>query len=346
MNRMFVTVVAGVVGLTGAWQTVLAANAVPARGRPAVGAGRKAKAEPTAFDQYQRAEYLFTGKLVMAKAGPVARSFPPIHSFSLEIKVADVLRGNVKPGQKLTARHSARQHQAPVLPVGKKCLFVAEMARGNRLRVIRVEEATKKVLKTARIAASLPMGWSMKDGAPVSPWSGLKNAWPKDARPKIEQVVSCTKTGRPALFCGKGVAFKVEKVPPPKAIKWTNPDGDGEYKITVTNTSKKAVKVRALLSDKTGILWKESLVVICQDKARPVPGSKGVAAKPKPTSLKPGQSVSTVINIMAMKNVKWPRGGSRVSFQFCLGKRSVTKSFYYLSRHHDAVRDRVQAKGK
>ena len=32
--------------------------------------------------------------------------------------------------------------------------------------------------------------------------------------------------------------MSTEKVPPERAIKWTNPDGDGLYKITVTNTSK------------------------------------------------------------------------------------------------------------
>ena len=345
MNRMVVMAVAGAIWLAGSWQAACAADAVPGRGRPAVGGGRAAKAPPKAFDQCQRAEHLFTGKLVSAQAGPVARFLPPIHSFSLKITVAEVLRGSVKKDQRLTVQYSARQHQPPVLPVGKQCLFVADMARNGRLRVIRVDEATKAVLKTARVAASLPLGWSMKDGKVVSPWSGLKNAWPKEARPVDEQVLACAKTGRPALFCGKDVAFKVEKVPPAKAIKWTNPDGDGEYTITVTNTSEKGITVRALLSGDTGILWNESLVIICQNKVRPVPGSKGVRAKPGAVTLKAGESVSTVVNIMAMKDVTWPKGGYRVSFQFCLGELSVTKSFYYLSRHHDAVRARVQAGG-
>ena len=303
----------------------------------------QAEAARKAFDQYGKAEYLFIGKLVSAQAGPVARSNPPIHSFSLKITVAEVLRGGVKKDQQLTAQYSARQNQAPVLPVGKQCLFVGETARGNRLRVIRVEEATETVVLSVRLAGFLPLGWSLKGGKVLSPWSGLKNAWPKEAKVAEGKGIACEKTGRPALFCGKDVAFKVEKVPPAKAIKWTNPDGDGEYTITVTNTSKKGITVPALLSGETGILWAESLVVICQNKVRPVPGSKGVAAKPGAVTLKAGESVSTVVNIMAMKNVTWPKGGYRVSFQFCLGERSVTKSFYYLSRHHDAIRARVQA---
>ena len=200
MNRAFLTVIAGVVGLTGAWQVAVAADGVPARGRPALAPGRNAKAQPNALDQYQKAQYLFTGMLVTAQVGPTAQSYPPIHSFSLEVKVADVLRGNLQNGQTLTGRHSARQHQPPVLPVGKKCLFVAEMARGDRLRVIRIEEATQNVLTTARTAAALPLGWLLKDSKPVSPWSGLgKSAWSKEAKVANGQV-ACARTGRPALF--------------------------------------------------------------------------------------------------------------------------------------------------
>ena len=45
----------------------------------------------------------------------------------------------------------------------------------------------------------------------------------------------CATTGRPALMAGGGVSFAVEKMPPAKAIKFRNPDGDGEYKVTLTN---------------------------------------------------------------------------------------------------------------
>ena len=38
---------------------------------------------------------------------------------------------------------------------------------------------------------------------------------------------------------------------------------------------------------------------------------------------------------------EWPRGGYRIEFTFCLGEKANTQSFYYLSKHHDAVRDRA-----
>ena len=46
----------------------------------------------------------------------------------------------------------------------------------------------------------------------------------------------------------------------------------------------------------------------------------------------------TTVNAFRLKNVKWPRGGYRIEFQFCLGELNSTQSFYYLSRHHDKIR--------
>jgi len=37
----------------------------------------------------------------------------------------------------------------------------------------------------------------------------------------------------------------------------------------------------------------------------------------------------------------WPQGGYRIEFQFCLGEKSQTMSFYYMTRHHDPIRRRV-----
>jgi hypothetical protein len=55
-------------------------------------------------------------------------------------------------------------------------------------------------------------------------------------------------------------------------------------------------------------------------------------------TLKAGQSISTVVNALALEGPTWPKGGYRIEFQFCLGERSSKQSFYYMSRHHDAIR--------
>ena len=79
-------------------------------------------------------------------------------------------------------------------------------------------------------------------------------------------------------------------------------------------------------------------MVICQGKARPAPGAKGLSAAPKGAVLKAGEEVSTTVNALLLKNIRWPRGGYRIEFQFCLGELSSTQSFYYMSRHHDKIR--------
>lgn len=304
----------------------------PMPGRP----GAKGRSDPLTL--FQRAQMVFTAELQAARPGPVAKSLPPIYMHRLVLSVKEVLRGGLTVGQEITAHHSARQMKRPKFPVGKLCIVAAEKSRGT-LRVQLIREATGDLLKTAKLAASVPMGWSVKAGKLVSPWTALgAAAWPKDAKPP-EGSPACSVTGRPALPAGKGAKLKVEQVAPPKRIKWTNPDGDGQYRIIVSNPTEQPMIVAALLSDANeNILWKESLVILCQGKARPCPGAKGLSAAPKPTVLKGGQVVSTTVNAFLLKNVRWPRGGSRIAFQFCLGELSSTQSFYYMSRHHDKIR--------
>jgi len=349
-NRLSSAVLAAVLVFCASQQVGLAQRQVPAPAGPAVGGaevpgGRAArKADPV--EQYQTAECVLVGVLQEAKAGPVASSMPPIYTYRLTIEVGEVLRGDVEAGKTIPATYSARQVQAPVLPVGRKCIIVAETAREGGLHAVSILEATDEALKLARAAASLPLGWSQAGGKAVSPWAAMGvRAWPKDSPIAAApgQAV-CSTTGRPALMCGKGVKLTVEAVPPAKAIQWTNPDGDGLYTVTVENTAGKAVQVPALLADEKGvILWDESLAIVCQGTARPVPAAKGVSGKIKPATLEPGQRVSCTVNALAMDNVEWPRGGYRVAFRFCLGELSVTKSFYYMSRHHDAIRDASRA---
>lgn len=297
----------------------------------------RAKTRPKRHEELQRVQCVFTAMLESVTAGPVARSYPPIYTHRLKLTPKEVLRGEIEPGKTIEAAHRARQMQEPTFPVGKMCLVLAEKAHGG-LMVTRIEPLTDDILAEARAAISLPLGWSMVDGKPVSPWAKLgKKAWPGDV-PAPEGTPVCSKTGRPAFRAGAGVQLAAEPVPPPKKIRWTNPDGDGEYKITVTNATDQAVKVPALLADGEKVLWDECLVIICQGKGRPVPTARGIAGRVKPVELGAGESVSTVVNTFLLPDIEWPRGGYRVEFQFCLGELSVVRSFYYMSKHHDAIR--------
>jgi len=307
----------------------------PAVGRPMPGGGKPAPQDP--FIECQKAQIVFIAKLDKVQAGPVGMSYPPMYTHKLTMTVKETLRGTFKAGEEVIANHVARQIKAPTFPEGKLCVVAAQESRGSvRIQFIRL--ADDKLLKTVRDATNLPLGWSRVKDKLLSPWASMgKKAWPAVAKAPAGKP-ACSVTGRPTLMAGPGLSMKVEQVEPPKRIKWTNPDGDGEYRIIITNETDKPVTVAALLSDGKTILWNESLAIICQKKARPVPRAKGVTAAPKATVLKPGQTVSTVVNAFGLKNVQWPRGGYRLEFQFCLGELSVTKSFYYMSRHHDAIR--------
>ena len=220
--------------------------------------------------------------------------------------------------------------------------FRMEVPAGVTVKAI--EEADEKNTAAAKQVCALPGGWTVKEGKLISPWATLgKDAWAVPAAAGDAKGLTCSVTGRPALLAGPEIALTVSPVPPKQAIQWTNPDGDGEYKLTVTNKSDKPVEVPALLTDGKDILWNESIVIECQNKCYLAPGSKGVTTAVKPATLKPGESVSTVINALALRGPEWPRGGYRIEFQFCLGEHAVVHSFYYMSRHHDPIREKLGA---
>jgi hypothetical protein len=313
----------------------LAAEPVPKRAlapiQPGIESGGPAAAKPWA-----ESEAIFTGRLESVQAGPVGLSFPPMYTHTLRFKVDRVLRGKLESGQQLTGSHVARQTEEPVFPEGQVCLVAGSTARGS-FRIERIELADPEKIRSVELAAALPLGWRLEDDQPVSPWAGLPgDGWKNSAaEPK---PLRCVRSGRPALMAGPSVTLAVEHVPPVKEIQWTNPDGDGQYKVTVTNSSDQPIRIPALLTDGQRILWDESLAIICQGKAYPAPGAKGVTSAVQSAELAAGQSVSTVINALRLDGPEWPRGGYRIEFQFCLGELSQTKSFYYMSRHHDPIR--------
>lgn len=290
---------------------------------------------------WSQAQIIFTGKLTKIVEGPTAQSFPPIWNHTLTFTVDKVLRGDVKPGAELTAHHGARQETKPAFATDQPVIVAASKDK-NGLRVTILEPNTEALLDEVKVASLLPLGWTVKAAKPISPWASLgKAAWPADMKDDKEKI-ACSVTGRPALFA-PGIEFKVEKVPPKKDIQWTNPDGDGEYTITVTNPTDKPLVVPALLSADGKVLWDESLVIICQKKPYMIPGARGVAkfgtGNVGPTTLEPKQSISTVVNALRLDGPEWPQGGYRIEFQFCLGEKSSTQSFYYMSRHHDKLRE-------
>ncbi len=293
--------------------------------------------------QWNEAEVVFIGQVNQVKAGPVGMSFPPVHTHTLRIKVSEVLRGDVKVDEQVTCSHSARQELPPEFSLDKPSIVAAMRTRGS-LVIRRIEVADAINTAEAKAGCNLPLGWRVDRGQPISPWAELgKQAWQGEVG---DAKVVCSKSGRPALSAGAEVLLEVEHVPPVREVQWSNPDGDGEYKITVSNPTKKPLVVPALLTDGKDILWANSIAILCQGRAYPCPDFKPNAGPLKPVTLQPGESVSGVVNALKLQGPEWPRGGYRIVFQFCLGEKSVSKSFYYMSRHHDPIRDRLLSKPK
>lgn len=309
----------------------------PGRGPIRLPGGPEQVKAPPAWSSHQ---HVFTGTLEKVVAGPVGRSFPPMFTHKLTFTIKEVIRGDLKPGDQVTASHVARQRAAPVFPEGKACVFGGDKSRGS-LQAKNVVEFDPKKIDAIRLACALPLGWGGDLAKIRSPWADLPAKWPANLKEGAKHF--CATSGRPALGFGSGASFEVEKVPPEAEIKWTNPDGDGDYKITVGNPTDQPVMVPALRRIGGKILWTESLAIMCQDKTYPAPGAKGLSFETLPVTLRPGQKVSGIVNPLALEGPNWPKGGYRISFQLCLGERSSTQSFYYMSRHHDGIRSKLKA---
>lgn len=311
-------------------------------GREALRPGSKDAKPADANPAWNQAETVFLGELTDVQKGPVAKSMPPIYLNRLTFKVEKVLRGTLAD-KTVSCSHSYRNVTNFPYEIGNKYLVALTSAQ-DRIAVQNLRLADEAALKEVQLACALPPGWTIACGETNSPWAGMgKNAWSAQLPADMSKpTITCRTTGRPALLAGPAVAWTVEPVPPVKSIQWTNPDGDGEYTLTLTNPTDKPMTVPALLAQDGKILWKESVVILCQERAYPCPGSKGVTGKVSSLVLKPKESVSTVVNVLALQGPQWPQGGYRIEFTFCLGEKAKTMSFYYMSRHHDRLREAAQ----
>jgi hypothetical protein len=138
---------------------------------------------------------------------------------------------------------------------------------------MRVDVHSADAHAVAVLGCSLPFGWSTTaEGAIVSPWAALgADAWSPGEGSTIaaeEGAHSCSVTGRPVLGgASSSLRLSGAMVPPPSAadpsqpskggkpkgqfpggwFEWGNPDGDGEYSLTLTNTGAEPVSVPALI---------------------------------------------------------------------------------------------------
>jgi len=286
-------------------------------------------------ERYGDAEILLVAEVESVRQGPTAMSMPPIYSVKLEVKVTEVLRGTAEANETMSIHYSQRGGAQPRYDAGEQVIIAARVVhRAGEpmpLQATAVIVADEAELAAARKIAAMPIGWTFSEaGKPVSPWAKIDGyQWGPST------MMQCSVTGHP--MTATSATLKVEPIiDPDKQIQWTNPDGDGEYRVTVTNPTEEPI-FSGLWQVDGQIQWNQSLVILCQGEARTLPGTvsppRGIVA----TMLDPGESVSTTVSVLALDGIDWPRGGRRVEFLFALGDRGSTQSFYYRSDHHDEL---------
>jgi hypothetical protein len=123
-------------------------------------------------------------------------------------------------------------------------------------------------------------------------------------------------------------------VPPEVPQAFKNDHGDGQFTLTLTNPTAAPVTVEALRRDASGLLWAQCVLAgPHRFSDAPLPPDT------QPVVLGPGESVSTVVDTLALDGVAWPRGGARVPFTFALGEKAASTFFYYSSVVHDPMRE-------
>lgn len=318
------------------------------------------------------------GEIKKIRSKPIVGVKPTIFSYNLEVKVEELLKGeltknkvrqaprNPKPlniviapkaiegkegedaGKLIQIRYSVRQKQEPVFPedLNQTRSFVALAKEGTAFRFLGWEPISDAREKEVRFECTLPYGWMAREGEILSPWAELQCKWPKKVVPK-KGSFSCSKTGRPSFDWNEKATMSVAKVPS-VFVTNLNRDGDGEIRLTISNFTNEPLTIPALRRTDKRILWKESLVVIIKGKAFRLPGSKGISYPTEATELKPNEEISFVVNPLAIRDASWPKSNTsssaeRIYFQFCLGHHSQKVPFYYYRAHHDEIRRKLLA---
>lgn len=328
---------------------------------------------PPAVD-WSGQEIVLIGELRKLSGGVVGRSTPPSYSYKLEVKVEEILRGDLpnrapglpppppgdaadpvppdppvaKPppekGRILSLRHYVRQEKPPLFPedLNRTRCYLALESQSSSYRLLGWElaDGNETREKAVRLVCSLPFGWKTEGGDVVSPWAASKKRWPAEPD-KPDEKFTCASTGRPSFEWNSKAELSVSKVP---SVWQTNlnRDGDGEMKVTVSNFTEEPLVIPALRRTDERILWEESLVVLINGRAFPAPGFRGASTPTKPVTLAPDEKISFVVNPLAIREAPWPATtNSRLSFLFCLGNQAAKEHFYYFKSHHDAIRSKL-----
>lgn len=266
--------------------------------------------EPSAL-----ADPVFVGEIVSVTEGPTGMSEPPLRSWHMQVRVQTLLHGRLPDGEGevLRLHYSYRGHDAPEISPGQ-------------VRVFEVHQ-----LQSLRAVLSLPLAETVDVAGLRERWFP---GWSRDAEGNWRSPWGDNRTPQPLP---PGITLSVTPVPPAQEIQFTNPDGDGKFTLTLTNTTDAPVELAAVPVRGEEILWQEAILLHIDGQSYPLPGAGQSLVDTAPLILAPGQSVQTTLNAL-IEGPAWPRGGSRIALGFLVGDQARTLLFYYMSRHHDALR--------
>ena len=350
--------------------------------RPIATAATSSEGEAGPALEWGAQDVVLIGGLIKLSGGRVGQNSPPSFSYQLEVKVNEILRGTltkkvipgkvnghivrdgpdrilppippkVEPADKnesaekekvsiLQLRYYVRQEKEPELPADEDVCIIALEKQGSSYRLKFWEVFQEKTIADVRLACSLPMGWKARNGKVLSPWAALEVKWPEKIDPDEGQLL-CAVSGRPALEWNRKATMTVTKVPSVYQTNF-NRDGDGEMRLKISNFTTEPVTIPVLRRLGKRILWKESLVILVQDRAFRLPGSKGIGVVTQPVTLDPNEEISTTINPLTIREADWPETKVvRMIFRFCLGTHQVKDYFTYYKEHHDDIRRKLLA---
>ncbi|MCC5828037.1 MAG: hypothetical protein JJU36_01190 [Phycisphaeraceae bacterium] len=340
MTRLFSSLILALVTMM-AVQIGLADVAITARPLPHRPAS-EAEAATDWFRVWNQASVVIIGELTKFDNRGAARSLPPIYMNDLEFKIERVLRGQIKE-KSIGVHHAHRSMENFPYRIGAKYILSISTT-GDRKSVGVIRLAEEDAIAEAELAAALPVGWERRGDEIHSPWAVRgKDFWRAEpAQRPAEDVRRCAITGRPALIAGDELKLTIKPVEPKESIQWTNPDGDGEFDIILSNPTDKPITVPAVLTREGVPIWGHSLVILAGGDPYTMPDAEPLRGKVESLKLEPGQSITTRFNVLKLDGPAWPRGGYRIDLSFAIGELSAEHSFYYMSRHHDPLRRKAQ----
>ncbi len=249
------------------------------------------------------------------------------------------------------ASYNGVHEKEPDLPDEEELVFIALAGTSSTKKLSYWESIDATNAKRIKSLLDLPYGWTLnKQGKVLSPWSKYgEQAHMGDAN----ALVVCSGSGRGYSPADEGLTLSVSKIPSEfLQINNSNRDGDGFFSLKLRNSTEFPLSIPALRRNQDGVLWKESLVCLVSSTTSSITNNSVCLPKfsslqdlknTEPTTLEPGQEISTTVNPLLFSNFPEIAGYSQLSFRFCLGKTVALSTFYYNASYHDKIKLRIRA---